>query len=546
MLYTATMILPHDRLRVMLEKAISRAYPDIVGVEVTVEPAKDVKHGDYASTVALRLAPHVKQPPLEVAKHLVVQLGMAPMLEKAEVAPPGFINFFLKPGWLQQQVPAILKDTKYGVNTSGGQKKILVEFISANPTGPMTLGNGRGAFGGDALANVLTLNGWKVWREFYLNDVGNQVNILAESVIRRYFQLQGIPTDYPDNCYQGGYVTELAAKLKIEKLKIRDMTALRDRIKKRVLETMVKDIQRVVDKKLGITFNTWFRESTLHQKKLDRKALDVLKNHDLLYTKDGATWFRTTAFGDDKDRVIVKSDGKYAYIMGDVALHYYRFAIRGFDREIMFLGADHHGFEGRLQAGMSALGYAKKLDIQFLQLVKLIKDGQEVKMSKRAGTYVTLEEVVDEVGIDVARFFFLMHAANSHMDFNLSLAKEHSDKNPVFYVQYAHARISSILKKTVKLKPMAGRAEIHPSETALAKALFEFPPLVAEIGESYEVQKLPFYAMALAAKFHDYYTHSRVIDNNQVWPQRLILVKATKMVLAKTLGLMGVSVPDTM
>lgn len=530
----------------MLEKAISRAYPDVVGVEVVIEATKDANHGDYASTVALKLAPHVQQPPMEVAKHLVAQLGMVPMLEKAEVVLPGFINFFVRPEWFQQQVGGILKDTKFGANASGGQKKIMVEFISANPTGPMTLGNGRGAFGGETLSNVLAMNGWKVWREFYVNDTGNQVNILAESVIRRYFQQQGIPTDYPDYCYQGEYVADLAKKLKIEKLKIRDMTALRDRIKRRVLETMITDIQRVVTKKLKITFNSWFRESTLYQKNLDVKSLAVLKSHDLLYDKDGATWFRTTAFGDDKDRVIMKSDGTRAYIMGDLALRYYRFSVRGFDREIIFLGADHHGDESRLQAAMSALGYAKKLDIQFSQMVKLMKDGQEVKMSKRAGTYVTLEEVVDEVGIDVARFFFLMHRATTHMDFDLTLAKEKSDKNPVFYVQYAHARICSILKKTTKLKPKTGQTETHPSETALVKALLEFPPLIAEVGQSCEVQKLPFYAIALATKFHDFYTHCRVIDGDQVWSQRLILVKATKTVLTKTLGVMGVSAPEKM
>ncbi len=530
----------------MLEKAISRAYPDVVGIEVDIAPAKDAKHGDYASTVALKLAPHVKQAPLEVAKHLVAQLGMVSILEKAEVAPPGFINFFLKPEWLQQQVKGILADKHFGANQSGKNKKILVEFISANPTGPMTLGNGRGAFAGDTLANVLALNGWAVWREFYLNDIGNQVNILAESVIRRYFQQQGIPTDYPDYCYQGEYVAELAKKLKIEKLKIRDVTALRDKVKKRVLTAMIVELQRVVTKSLKVKFNAWFRESVLYEKKLDLKALATLRNHDLVFEKEGATWFRTTAYGDDKDRVLIKANGEKTYFLSDIALRWNRFAQRGFEREILFLGADHHGYIKRLGAGMAALGYAKRLDVRIVQLVRLMENGTEVKMSKRAGTYVALEDLVNDVGLDVARFFFLMHAANSHMDFNLSLAKEHSDKNPVFYVQYAHARISSILKKTAKLKPRPGKAEIHPSETALVKALLEFPPLVAEVGQSYEVQKLPFYASNLATKFHDFYTHCRVIDDGQVWPRRLALAKATQMVIAKTLGLMGITAPEKM
>lgn len=540
------MILPQDRLRTMLDKAISRAYPDVVGIDVAIEPAKDVKHGDYASTVALKLAPHVKQAPLEVAKHLVAQLGMVPMLEKAEVVPPGFINFFLKPEWLQNQVKGILLDKKFGANTSGKKKKILVEFISANPTGPMTLGNGRGAFAGDTLANVLAMNGWNVWREYYLNDIGNQVNILAESVIRRYFQLQGIPTEYPDYCYQGEYVTELAKKLKLEKLKIRDVTALRDKVKLRVLNTMIVGLQRVVEKSLKVKFNTWFRESSLHAKKLDVKALETLRNHDLIFEKEGATWFRTTAYGDDKDRVLIKANGEKTYFLSDIALRWNRFAQRGFEREILFLGADHHGYIKRLEAGMAALGYAKRLDVQIVQLVRLMENGQEVKMSKRAGTYVALEDLVNDVGLDVARYFFLMHAANSHMDFNLSLAKEHSDKNPVFYVQYAHARIASILKKTARLKPIPGKPEIHPSETALVKALFEFPRLIVEVGQSHEVQKLPFYASSLATKFHDFYTHCRVIDDNRVWPQRLALITATKTVIAKALGVMGVSAPEKM
>jgi arginyl-tRNA synthetase len=439
-----------------------------------------------------------------------------------------------------------LSDKTFGANTNGKKKKILVEFISANPTGPMTLGNGRGAFAGDTLANVLTMNGWNVWREYYLNDIGNQVNILAESVIRRYFQLQGIPTEYPDYCYQGDYVTELAKKLKLEKQKIRDVTTLRDKIKVRILNTMITGLQRVVEKSLKVKFNAWFRESVLYEKKLDVKALDALRNHDLVYEKDGATWFRTTAYGDDKDRVLIKANGEKTYFLSDIALRWNRFAQRGFEREILFLGADHHGYIKRLEAGMAALGFAKRLDVRIVQLVRLMENGNEVKMSKRAGTYVALEDLVNDVGLDVARFFFLMHAANSHMDFNLSLAKEQSEKNPVFYVQYAHARISSILKKTARLKPRSGKTPIHPSETALVKALLEFPLLIAEVGESYEVQKLPFYASTLATKFHDFYTNCRVIDEQQVWAHRLLLARATQTVIAKVLGVMGVSAPEKM
>lgn len=541
------MTLPDQHLRKLLQKAIDKAYPQVGQVDIPIEPITETKFGDYTSTVAMKLAKQLGQQPKEVAQNLIAQLGtFTPTLTKADIAGPGFINFTLKPAWLMNQVKGLAQDKNFGRNNSGSGKKVLVEFISANPTGPMTLGNGRGAFAGDALSNVLALNGWNVWREYYLNDIGNQVNILAESVLRRYWQQQGIHTDYPDYCYQGEYVSDLAKKLKLQMYKVQNVASLREKIKGRVLNLMVTDLQRIVEKKLRITFNTWFRESKLHEKKLDEKTIDLLRNHDLIYTKDQATWFRTTAFGDDKDRVLIKADGEKTYFLSDIALRYNRFVQRAIDREIIFLGADHHGYIGRLQAAMSALGFANKLDVQIVQLVRLMNNGQEVKMSKRAGTYVTLEELVDEVGLDVARFFFLMHGANTHMDFDLQLAKEKSDNNPVYYVQYAHARIASILAKAKKLPVIADKVQPHPSEVALVKVILNFPALVAQIAQNYEVQKLSFYAIDLATRFHDFYTNCRVIDQDRVWPQRLELALATKMVLAKTLGLMGVAAPDKM
>jgi arginyl-tRNA synthetase len=541
------MILPDEHLRKLLRKAITKAYPEITDIEVPIEPTTDVQFGDYTSTVALKLAKLVSQSPRDVAVNLIALLGaQTSMLLKAEVAGPGFINFTLKPAWIMKQVKGVLADRQFGSNTSGKGKRILVEYISANPTGPMTLGNGRGAFGGDTLANVLVMNGWKVWREYYLNDIGNQVNILAESVIRRYFQQQGIPTEYPEHCYQGEYVSDLARSMKIERLKMKDMMNLRDRIKGRVLETMIVGLQRVVEKKLKIRFNAWFRESSLYTKKLDVQTLNILQSHDLVYEKEGATWFRTTAYGDDKDRVLVKSDGEKAYFLSDIALRQYRFGQRGFDREILFLRADHHGYINRLQAGMSALGYAKKLDVEIVQMVRLMKDGTEVKMSKRAGTYVTLEEVVDEVGLDVARFFFLMHRPSTHMDFDMSLAKEKSEKNPVFYVQYAHARIASILKKVGRAPRRISKEPPHRSELQLVKTLLEFPIVVRDVAISHETQKLPFYAMQLATKFHEFYTHCRVLDEGSVWAHRLELVTATQVVLRKALQVMSISAPEKM
>ncbi len=540
------MILPADQLRRALERAYRLAYPDGPEIRVLVERPADPKNGDYSSNVAMKVAPLLKQAPRDVAQHLVAKLGSMPMLEKADVVGPGFMNFFLKPQWLLKQAAAILDDTYFGQNNSGKNQTVVVEYISANPTGPLTLANGRGGFAGEAMANVMAMNGWKVTREYYVNDVGNQVNILAESVIRRYFQLQGIPTEYPEHCYQGEYITDLARSLKLDSMKLKDMTTIRDRIKGRVLEKMLKEIQRVVEQKMKIHFDRWQRESQMYTAKLDQKVLTVLRSHDLLIEKEGALWFRTTAFGDDKDRVLVKQDGEAAYFLADIALRWYRFSLRHVDKEILYLGADHHGYVRRLHAAMAALGFANKLEVQIVQLVRLLKDGQEVKMSKRAGTYVAMEDVLQDVGADVTRFFFLMHGADTHMDFDINQAKEKSDQNPVFYVQYAHARIASILKKAKKAPAKRMTDAPHPAETALVKMLFEFPRLMAEVARTYETQKLPFYAVDLARAFHDFYSHCRVLDEGEVITHRLEIAQATKKVLGLALGVMGVSAPEVM
>lgn len=546
MVYTFCMTLPDQQLRKLLTVAIAKAYPQVGEIEIPIEPTTDGRFGDYTSTVAMKLAKQLDEQPRDVAQHLIAQLGtVAPILDKADVAGGGFINFTLKPTWLMKQVDGMAKDATYGASTIGGGKKILLEFVSANPTGPITLGNGRAAFSGDTLANILEFLGWKVVREFYINDAGNQVDILAESVLRRYWQQQGIKTEYPEYCYQGEYVSDLAKKLKLQMYTVQSVSALRDRIKGRVLTMMINDQERVM-KKMGVAYDSWFRESTLHKRKLTDKMISYLDRHGLLFHQDGATWFKTTAFGDDKDRVLVKKDGSMTYLVSDVALRWNRFVERKIDREIIYLGADHHGYIGRLQAIAAALGHARAIDVLILQLVRLLKDGQEVKMSKRAGTYVTLEEVVDDVGLDVARFFFLMHSANSHMDFDLNLAKEKSEKNPVYYVQYAHARIASILAKTKKLPVVPSKEQPHTSELNLVKALLHFPRLIEDIGQNFEVHKLSFYAVDLATTFHDFYTHCRVIDHDKVWKHRLQLVTVTKQLLVQTLGLMGVSAPDKM
>ncbi|MBI4090282.1 MAG: arginine--tRNA ligase [Candidatus Kerfeldbacteria bacterium] len=514
---------------------------------VRVEMPSDPKFGDYSTNLAMQLAPIVKDGPMRIAEKLKATMGTMPGIATVDVVPPGFINFRVDAAWWPAQPTAILKAAKdFGAVNIGQGQRVIVEFVSANPTGPIHVGNGRAAFIGDTLANVMEQAGYKPFREFYVNNAGNQIDILADSVVRRAFQLQGVKVDYPDELYQGEYVKDIAKRLHLKQYKVRPPQELRERIKGRVVDLMVAELQRVMEKKAGVKYARWFRETELYEKQKVVKALDVLRKKGLLYEQDGATWFKTTQFGDDKDRVVVKSDKSYTYIVPDIALRWDRFAQRRFDREVILLGADHHSYVSRLKAASAAIGHPGKIEVILIQLVRLISHGQEVKMSKRAGTYVTLEELIDEVGLDVARFFFLMHAANTHMDFDLDLAKEKTDKNPVFYVQYAHARICSILKKA-KAAPLGSQQPLaDPSAVTLVKELLRLPELIEEVAVSYDVHKLPFYAMRLAETFHVFYSRVRVIDQGAVNPAALELVQATKLVLAKTLKLMGVTAPEKM
>ncbi len=516
--------------------------PPTVRVEIPADP----KYGDYGTNLAMQLAPVVKDGPLRIAEKLKTALGHVPGITTVEVVPPGFINFRVESAWWQQQPATILKEGKnYGAVNQGKGQRVILEFISANPTGPMTLANGRGGFAGDAVANVLAAAGYKPFREYYVNDIGGQVEKLTESVIRRSFQAQGINVDYPGDLYQGEYVKDIARKLNLQQYKLKS-NDLKSRIKGRVVAMMVRDLQRVAAKKLGIKFNRWFRESELYTAKLDEKVLSLLRQRGYVYEQAGATWFKSTAFGDDKDRVLVKSDGEKTYFFSDIALRWSRFNRRRFDREILFLGADHHGYVTRLKAAVEALGFPGRLDVPLVQFVRLLKDGQEVKVSKRAGTFVTIEELIDEVGLDASRFFFLMHAANTHMDFDLDLAKEKSEKNPVYYVQYAHARICSILKKTRGLPRRPSQPLNEPVSLQLIKQLLRLPELVEEVAMAYDVHKLPFYSLDLATAFHTFYDQVRVIDRGTVNPRALEVIQATKLVLAKTLTLMGVNAPEKM
>ncbi len=484
--------------------------------DIVIETPIQESHGDYSSNIALMMG---KEAPLKFARELKEKMGQPGFLRKIEVVRPGFINFFLSSDFLQEKVERVFKK---GFEFPKLKEKVNVEFISANPTGPLTLGNGRGGFCGDVLANVLEKAGCKVVREYYVNDVGGQISKLGHSVIGD-----------SEAAYKGEYIKKL-------KIKGEDPEKVGQRASKEILEKMIKPTVA----KMGINFDVWFSEKSLDS----GKVLDFLKKKGLAYKKEGALWFNAKKFGDDKDRVLIKKDGEKTYFASDIAYLKNKLE-RGFDKLIFFLGADHAGYIRRMEAASEALGYSKE-DIHFIvmQMVRLLRKGKEVKMSKRAGTYVTIDELIDEVGLDVARFFFLMRSPGSHLNFDLELAKERSEKNPVYYVQYAHARISSILKKADFSFKKANFSLLKKEEELdLIKKIIRFPEIIGDTACDYQVQRLTQYARDLADIFHKFYEKHQVIGKDkEITKARLCLISVTKYALAEALGVMGISVPEKM
>ncbi len=542
-----------DQLSKRIAKRAVAIWPELQEKlpSVKVERPADPKNGDLATTLPLQLAGILKRSPLEIAEKLK-QTGLSlPALEEPVVAAPGFLNFSLKKSWLAKQPKRILASgSNYGRSEIAKRERIHLEFISANPTGPLTLGNGRGGFTGDVLGNVLSMSGARVHREYYVNDVGKQVETLAESIVRRYFQLQGIPVEYPEYCYQGAYVTELAKTLPLEGVSLTHIEKAKARIQGQAIRRMLSGIKQLTRRVMKVRFDRFFLESELYRKKIDQRMLKLLRERDLAYEKEGALWMKTSDYGDDKDRVLIKANGEKTYFLSDVAYLWEKFALRRFDRAILLLGADHHGYVNRMQAVTQALGWPGRLEVNIFQLVRLMDQGKEVRMSKRSGTFVTLDELIHDVGLDVARFFFLMVGPGTHMDFDLQLAKEHSEKNPVYYVQYAHARIVSLLKKAKPLlrkKQVARKAPVtDPSAFTLVKTLLEFPELVERSARTRNVSELPPYTIRLATDFHTFYTKVRIINDGVVQLPALELAQATQLVLAQSLNLLGVRAPEKM
>jgi len=531
-------------LKQEIKKCIDPQYGSLVLLEIPPLP----QFGEFSSNIAMVLAKHLKKSPSIIANEIKESLEKSPEFAKhfSAVIPgnSAYINFHVRAELLPNLIHGIISDSAFG---RGGNKnkKILLEFLSANPTGPMHLGNGRGGFTGDCLANVLQWAGYDVWREYYVNDTGNQVINLGKSIMAAsgFYTEQG-----GEKLYKANYINDLAKELipkKDDDIK---------EIGKQGVAIILNDIQRVAQDKMHIKYDQWYSEQSLYDTKKIDAILQWLEKENLIYEKDGARWFVSSRFGDEKDRVAVKSDGGKTYMLSDIAYHKDKFE-RDCDHLITILGADHHGYVGRTYAVVEALGYKKEqLDIILVQMVRLIENGKELKMSKRGGAFVTIEELIDEVGHDVARFFFVMRAPETHMDFDLNLAKEQSSKNPVYYVQYAHARICSILNKvqSSNLKIKNSKLKIvdeyapNSHERVLAAHLMRFPDLIEETAKTHAVHHLPAYAIKLADLFHRFYEHCRVIEDDKVNEERLKIIQAAQIVLKNVLTVIGVSAPERM
>ena len=544
----------------LLEQAAKAAQlegllPTIALPEVTLERPQNPEHGDYASSLPLKLAKAARMDPLAIANILAKLLTETKEVQKVSVAAPGFLNFFLTDKWLAEQVEEILSAGKdYGNLALGKGVKVQIEFVSVNPTGPIHVGHGRGAVLGSTLANALKAAGYNVESEYYVNDAGNQMDAFFRSLYCRYLQALGRECEMPADGYQGYYPVELAKKIVAEKKKaFLDMPAEQavQEIGKIALPRVIADIKSDL-KLLGVEFDVWFSERTLFEKGQYERAMALLRKGGYIEEREGAQWFVSTALGEDKDNVLVRTNGAPTYFASDVAYHYNKFLERGFDQVINIWGADHQGHVSRMKAVVGALGIKpERLKIIISQMVTLRRGEMLIRVSKRTGELITLRELIEEVGADACRFFFLSRSADSQMDFDLELAKKESADNPVYYVQYAHARIASILRLAQEQKIASSSGDVglltHEAELDLIRKMVLLPEIIELVAQKQEPHHLPYFAQDLATSFHAFYKQCRVVsDNRELTCARLKLVKATQIILAKTLGLMGMSAPERM
>ncbi|MFC1900926.1 arginine--tRNA ligase [Chloroflexota bacterium] len=529
--------------------------PEIALPEVTVDRPQNPEHGDYASSLPLRLAKAAGANPMKIAEDLIGCITKSPEIESISAAKPGFINFTLSSEWLASQVDSVLKaGESYGNIDTGNGKRVQVEFVSLNPTGPIHVGHGRGAVLGSTLADVLAAAGYNVEREYYFNDAGNQMDAFNRTLYARYLQCLGKEAEVPDDGYVGSYMVDMAKDIIAidgEKyLGLPEAEAIVE-IGKLGLNQIIEQIREDLDI-LRVNFDSWFTEQSLYKNGQYDTAMKMLREGGHIAEREGATWFISTALGEDKDNVIVRSNGSPTYFATDIAYHYNKFIERKFDRVINVWGADHQGQAPRLKAAIGALGIdAERLELIIHQMITLRRGGELVKISKRSGDIITLREVMDEVGTDACRFFFLARSANSQMDFDLELAKKESQDNPVYYVQYAHARIASILRLAEEkgIKYADGDVSLVNTEPELIliRKLLLLPELIELAARNLEPHHLTYYAQDLATVFHSFYKQCRVVtDDEALTKARLKLVEAAKIVLARTLHLMGMTAPEKM
>ena len=526
---------------------------------VEAEAPKIPAHGDFSTNMAMVMAAAQKMAPRKIAEAIVAHLSDTEgILAKTEIAGPGFINFFVRPEAWHPVLEVIHEaDGRYGAVDIGKGRKVQVEFVSANPTGPLHVGHGRGAAVGDSVANILAFCGYDVEREYYINDSGRQIQTLGRSVFLRYKAIAGEAVDFPGEYYQGGYIVDLARQIHADKgdsLKDGDEAEAVDYCARFAARAILDGIRRDLDA-FGVRFDRWYSEQTLYDSGRVERTIADFKSSGLIYEKDGALWFKTSGYGDEKDRVVVRANGLTTYFASDIAYHQDKYE-RGMSRVIDVWGADHHGYIPRMTAAIEASGMNRdQFDVILVQLVNLLRGGEPVAMSSRAGQFETLKDVVDEVGADAARFIFLTRHYESKLDFDLELAKKKSNDNPVFYVQYVHARISSILAKGADLGDL-GEVHVLPGNTAvltepeeinLIKLMERYPEVVEASCRLMEPHRITYYLMELAASFHAYYNKHRVLtDDASVTSGRLRLVMAIKKIIRNGLTLLGVSSPETM
>jgi arginyl-tRNA synthetase len=546
-----------DLLQQATKKAQKSAQlPSVSLPDVSIEHPQKPEHGDYASNLPLKLARATGLSPLAIADSIASFIAPTPEISRVAAAPPGFINFTLRSDWLTQQVNYILSSAdSYGNIDLGQQSRIQIEFVSVNPTGPLHVGHGRGAILGSTLANVLTAANYYVEKEYYINDAGSQINAFSRSLYARYQQSLDTPAEIPSEGYFGNYMVELAKEITSEDgdkfLNLPEAEAV-SQIEQIGLKKVISQIKDVLEL-LGVSFDVWFSERSLYENEGLEKVMSPLRQGNHLAEKESAIWFVSTALGEDKDNVVVRSDGSPTYFATDIAYHYNKFLERKFEQVINIWGADHQGHVSRMKAVVGALGInPERLKIIISQMVTLRRGGELVRISKRSGDIITMREVIEEVGADACRFFFLARSADSQMDFDLELAKRESTDNPVYYVQYAYARIASILRLAQQRKINYHDGDVSKlssePELALVRKMLLLPEIVETIAHTLEPHHLAYYSQDLATVFHSFYKQCRVIseEDTVTTKARLKLVAAAKLVLAKSLHLMGMTVPERM